>query len=228
MMISLVVAIIFPFRKIIYDEELPREPVVFIANHRYAGGVMFLIPVLRVPVYSWSSKKAVEFDEFSSRVQKRLFEDKLRAPFPVSKALAFLVTCVCHPFISSLRQIQVHGELAKEKIVSVSVELLEEGKNILLYPEKWPFLLDGVQDLQKGAGFLIKGYHEKTGKIPPVVPIAIDGRANVRIGAAIRLDPQVAPDPAASTLVMERALKTLYQRLKDPTGRGQRPAPGNA
>ena len=227
-MIGLFVAICWPFRKTIYDEELPREPTIFIANHRYAGGVMFLIPVLPLPVYTWSSKKAADFGEYSIRVQKYLMEHKLHIPYPISKALAFLVTCVCHPFISSLRQVKVHGELSKERIVSVSVELLAEGESILLYPEKWPFLLDRVQDLQKGAGFLIKGYFEQTGMIPPVVPIAIDGRANVRFGGAIRLDSQLALDPAASTLVMEQALKALYQRLMDATGRGQRAAPGNA
>ena len=85
-----------------------------------------------------------------------------------------------------------------------------------------------MQDLQKGVGFLIKAFFEETGKIPPVVPIAIDGRGNVRFGEIVRLDAPVAPDPIASTLVLGKALKTCYQRLMDATKHGPRSAPGKA
>ena len=51
-MVWLFVTVCWPFRKVIYEEDLPREPTIFIANHRYAGGLMFAIATLPVRAHT--------------------------------------------------------------------------------------------------------------------------------------------------------------------------------
>ena len=187
---------LFYRRKVRGSENIdPSKASVFVCNHGLAFGP--ITAVLHLPVRSrpWINACMLDRGEASSTMENT-FRDKLKFLGPKAKKRLFIVASrlVCH-VLNSFEPIPVFkGDPRKSvETISLSVDALKRGENLLIFPEKPVDRYDEESFKAFNTGFAALGrvYYRQTGLSLSFYPVFSDGHTHTFIiGEPVTFNPE--------------------------------------
>ena len=196
------------------------EPVIFVANHAGSFGPVSVITSVPARMHPWVAHEVTEPEAAARRIQAEFFEQELHLKPPLSSSLARLVGRICVALMKDIGAIPVFARSRKiQTTVERSLALLEQGRNILVFPEDAKRPINEVfSDFCTGFIHLARLYYERTRKAILFLPIAVNRNVGaIRIGKPIRYDAE-APYPQEKLRLkreLERTIHTLYYALEE-------------
>ena len=182
-------------RAIEYDEPLGDEPVIFLANHLGAVGPMYMAVTfpLKDRVAIWCNEGMMDEKLIVEYVRGDWWwrpEDKLAKFY--SNTIPYVAKAIVPRVLRSAPTIPVYRDARIMKTLRASLKALQEGKHIVIFPERPNGFDSHEEELQMGWLNLTAMYHKLTGKVVKLVPVHIDEAAGVfRVGKAITADPEM-------------------------------------
>lgn len=173
-------------------DNLPEAgPAVMVSNHLGALGPIAVGASLPLEMYFWIHADMLDPRLAPDYLRRDFVEPQLHVPPPVSHWLAKIISKIHIPLLRAAGGIPVyHTTEGFEKTFRLSVDLLAQGKYILIFPEDPDLPLDprtNMTPFQKGFTRLGELYFERTRKILPFFPLAVHAESrSVRVGKPIR------------------------------------------
>jgi hypothetical protein len=195
-------------------ENLPKSgPAVFIGNHLDAAGPVGTACSIPLRIHPWVMAEMVDKDLAPVYLQGDFTERQLQLKPPLSLWVAKVLCWIAVPLFHSFGVIPVYrGDYERlHETMQTSLDLLKEGKFVLVFPEDNRLPTDPVtkmQPFQHSFVRLAEMYHAETGLRLPFIPVATHASGYVRIGK------QVVHNPLNSVGMERRRLKdTLEQEI---------------
>lgn len=176
-------------------ENLPEAgPAILVSNHLGALGPIAVGASLPLEMHFWIHADMLDPRLAPDYLCRDFVEPQLHIPPPVSHWLADTISKIHIPLLRALGGIPVyHTTEGFQETFRLSVDLLAQGKYILIFPEDPGLPLDpytNMRTFQKGFTRLGELYFERTRKILPFFPLAVYAESRtVRVGKPIRYNP---------------------------------------
>ncbi|MBQ8293309.1 MAG: hypothetical protein IJX78_05870 [Bacilli bacterium] len=166
--------------KIEYLGEKPQKPCIYISNHSAASGPATYELYFPVNMRMWGTFEMCSGNKLRWKYLNHIYFHKKKK---FSKTLSFLLATILTPimalFYKGMQIIASFPDNRLSKTIKISIEELERGTSILIYPENSS---DGYHEILKEyfAGFwlLAKKYYEKTGKDIEIVNMYYHSKSN--------------------------------------------------
>lgn len=200
-----------------------KEPVILVSNHAGTFGPISIITSFPSKLYPWVDHEVTDKRTVAKRVQAEFLEAELHLKPPLSAYLGRLIGRICVALMHDINAIPVYDKSRKIKsTVDQSVRLLEQGKNILVFPENSQKPINEVLcDFCMGFVHLARLYFEKTRKAVLILPVAVNQKVKgILVGRPLRFDGQ-SPFPAEKARLkkeLESTITTLYRSLENGSG----------
>ncbi len=179
--------------ELIGKENLQDGPGVIVANHMGAVGPVGLCASLPMRLYPWVMGATVDKVKGPENVRKDFVEKILHIQPPLSESIAQGICKISTPLLLSIGCIPVpetHQE--QEETFQTSLDLLEQGKFLLIVPEDpkaEPDPLTGIRIFKRGFLRLGELYYQRTGARLPFFPVVVHETGLVIVGKPMVYDP---------------------------------------
>ncbi len=206
--------------ELVGEENLPkRGPAVFVANHLGAMGPIAVLASLPVRVYPWVIGDMLDKEKAAAYLVKDFVEPQLHIPPPASHWLAWGISKISVGLLRSAGCIAVwQGEQLLETYRR-SVDLLLDGKNLLIFPEdphqEWDSQAR-MTPFQKGFARLGEFYYQRSRRALAFVPLAVHLETyRVRVGEKVVFNPAVNPVNERLRIkhVLESSIREMYLQM---------------
>ncbi len=183
--------IIFPRPKFRYEEELSfDEPYVYVSNHAEAIGPVYTKLYFPEPKTMWLINYIMKKGETS---EKFIYHDFFHATGKKNqgwwKFMAKLLSKLLVPLFRSVPHIEVYHDARMVDTFRQSVEALEKGNSLVIFPECPTRHAPMLNDFYHGFADLGRMYYNATGKILKFVPVYLcDDLKIVSVGKPIEYD----------------------------------------
>ena len=206
---------------ILQDDE---NPIVFLCNHGELYGPLVCMLYIPVPIRPWSiSEMVVDKDEVAAYVYKYTISRQKWLPEKLKWPIANLIGPLSVWAMGQLESIPVYRNKLRElmKTFNLSVEAMEAGDNLLIFPENPDGVEQGKGYERSGIGEMFTGfamlapiYYNKTGKRCRFLPMfAHKGARTLSFGTPIQYDPDKHPTEERDRIVEEAV--SQMQRLAE-------------
>jgi 1-acyl-sn-glycerol-3-phosphate acyltransferase len=195
-------------------------PLIIVSNHEGSYGPMSLITSLPLELYPWVVSETADARTAARRIQTEFLEAELHLRPPFSAWLARAIARITAALMRDLNAVPVHQRSREVRVtVEHSVELLEQGKNILVFPEDPARKLNDVLcHFCTGFVHLARRYYERTRRAVLFLPVAVNRKARgILVGLPVRFD-ALAPFTAEKVRLkseLEHRVEELYRCLED-------------
>ena len=190
--------------EIIGSENLPVEPCVIVGNHTQMNGPIIAELYFPGKPWIWCAGEMMHLKEVPGYAYTDFWSFKPRWCRPFYKLLAYLITPLCLLLFNNARTIPVYHDARLITTYRCSIERLQEGQNVFIFPEKnqrWNNILYEFQDKFID---LARFYYHKTGKALSFVPIYnAPALHQTLIGQAIVFDPSRSIEDERARLCAE-------------------------
>ncbi len=203
--------------KVLFPEKLPGsgEPVVFIANHYNVFGPLSFVISVPLDYQIWINSELLDRESARSGLlpgMKRLlpFLSEKRSEWCCDKLLSLVLYA-----LTSVGMIPVDRQDASRLLSTIrrSLQALQEGKNLLIFPETGEpeYSLTSVTPFFPGFAALGRFFYRKTGKCLRFCPCYIDEQHyRIRVGEPVIWNPDA--DPKKET---EKVSEELNRRIRE-------------
>ena len=130
-----IVGAVYPKMELVGLENLPEEPFVLVGNHSQAHGAIIAEERLPFDLYTWCNYQMMEKKEVCAYALEDFWQDKPRAMQPVYWLLSRLIQYPAVYILSHARTIAVYHDNRCISTFRKSLEKLQEGYNLVIYPE---------------------------------------------------------------------------------------------
>ena len=187
---------------------------VFVCNHGRASGPITAVLYLPVRFRPWINGCMLDRDE-ATDVMMGTFRDKFTFLGPKAKrrVLHGVSRIVCH-VLNSFDPVPVYKGDPRKSVGTIirSVEALERGENLLIFPEKPADRYDeeSYKEFHTGFAALGRAYHKHTGRDLRFYPVFSDSKTRrLIIGKPVVFDPSEEPREGKLRIASE-----LQDRMK--------------
>lgn len=214
--------------KLIGEENLPRRgPAVFISNHLDATGPIAASCSIPLRFHPWVIADMMDKDLAPIWLQADFVERQLHLKPPVSRWVAQVLCRISVPLFYSLGCIPVYTndyERMRETL-EMSMEVLREGKFLLVFPEDYRLLKDPMtkmQPFQHSFARLGERYYSETGERLDFYPLTIHASGNLVVGKPVAFNPLNAVGVERRRLkeLMEDTITNMYLDLEEGNASG--------
>lgn len=206
---------------IVPDED---NPIVFLCNHGELYGPIVCMLYIPVPIRPWSiSEMVVDKDEVAAYVYKYTISRQKWLPERLKWPIANLIGPLSVWAMGQLESIPVYRNKLRElmKTFNLSVEAMEAGDNLLIFPENPDGVEQGKGYERAGVGEMFRGfamlapiYYNKTGKKCRFLPMfAHKAARTLSFGTAVEYDPEAHPNDERDRIV--DAIAAQMQAMAD-------------
>ena len=197
-------------------ENLPEAgPAVFVSNHALALGPIAAVASLPLRVYPWVISDMLDWDKAAAYLNQDFVEPQLHIPPSLSMPLARLISQFSVRLLRAVGSIPVWQGDALFDTYRQSVDLLAEGKNLLIFPEDPKAEMDEqykMTPFKKGFGRLGEIFHKQTGKILRFYPLAVHAESRrIRSGIPILFNPN--NNPMKERLRIKSVLEAMIREM---------------
>ena len=202
--------------EIVGDENLAEGSSVFVSNHLGALGPVAVIASLPVRLYPWVISDMMDHDQAAGYLNQDFVEPQLHLTPPFSLWVAKGISKISVRLLCSAGCVPVwQGEKLYDTFEK-SVDLLVNGKSLLIFPEDPSKEIDPqykMTPFKKGFARLGGLYYERTGKSLRFYPLAVHlDSYRVRVGRPIAYN---SKNPAANERlriknVLEASIREMY------------------
>ena len=192
----------------------PENPIVFLGNHAEIYGPIASALCFPVPVRFWViSKMMFNTRDVRTYMYENTFSKKTYLPVLVRKFLAWYLGWLSVNIMNALHAIPVYRDspMKLRQTLRESIEALENGDNLMIFPEhpEGKYVKSGISELSPGFLMLAEAWWKKTGKKLRIMPVfANREKRTFTFGDEIIYMPE---NGYASE--QERILKEAYEQL---------------
>jgi 1-acyl-sn-glycerol-3-phosphate acyltransferase len=173
---------------------LARKPFICVANHLGSFGPMSVLSAMPVRLYPWVAHEITERRECGRYLQKDFTEPELNFKPPISTIFSNFLGKLCVSLMKGIEAIPVYkGSKRMKTTVQISLDLLEQGKNILIFPEDPDTrLTESLCEFSAGFISLARHFYNRTRRLISFLPVAVHAKARmIQIGQPIDFDPRL-------------------------------------
>ena len=171
--------LIFPKFRIAGTENLPNEPCIIVGNHSQANGPVAAELYTPVSHYTWCIGEMLNWNEVAAYAFQDFWSGKPKAVRWFYKILSYIITPISVVTFNNARTIPVYHDARLITTFRQSVEKLQEGSSIVIFPEHYDEHNNIVHDFQDKFVDLARFYYKKTGKEISFVPLYIAPRLSL-------------------------------------------------
>ena len=192
----------------------PDNPVVFLGNHAEIYGPIASALCFPVQVRFWViSKMMFKKKDVRAYLYENTFSKKTYLPVFVRKLLAWYLGWLSVNVMNALRAIAVYRDspMKLRQTLRESVEALEQGENLMIFPEhpEGKYVKGGISELSPGFVMLAEAWWKKSGKKMRMMPVfANREKRTFTFGEEIVYEPE-----NGYAAEQERILEAAYQQL---------------
>ena len=176
-------------------EKFPDEAVIFVGNHCQAHGP--LVGELRLPFprKTWCAEEMMTRDEVAAYAYRDFWAWKPAWTHPFYKLLSHMIVPLAVILFNHAETIPVYRDNRVLSTFRTTVQTLEAGTSVLIFPEYDRHCNRILDDFQDRFIDLAKLYHRRSGKALAFVPVYICPVLHrVCFGEAVRFDPTAPMD----------------------------------
>ena len=194
----------------------PDNPVVFLGNHAEIYGPIASALCFPVPVRFWViSKMMFKKKDVRAYLYENTFSKKTYLPIFVRKLLAWYLGWLSVNVMNALRAIAVYRDspMKLRQTLRESVEALEQGENLMIFPEhpEGKYVKGGISELSPGFVMLAEAWWKKSGKKMRMMPVfANREKRTFTFGEEIVYEPE-----NGYAAEQERILEEAYLQLTE-------------
>ena len=195
-------------------KEDPDNPIVFLGNHAEIYGPIASALCFPVPVRFWViSKMMFNKHDVRAYLYENTFSGKTFLPVFIRKLLAWYFGWLSVNVMNALRAIPVYRDspMKLRQTLRESVEALENGENLMIFPEhpEGKYVKGGISELSPGFVMLAEAWWKKSGKKLRIMPVyANQQEKTFSFGREIRYEPE-----NGYAAEQERILKEAYGQM---------------
>ncbi|KAF0106379.1 MAG: hypothetical protein FD146_2645 [Anaerolineaceae bacterium] len=181
--------------ELVGEENLPRSgPAVFIANHLDAAGPIATACSIPLRVHPWSIADMMDKDLAPKWLEKDFTIRQLHLKPPASRWLARGLCKFVVPLFYSLGCIPVYANDYERMraTLDMSMEVLREGKFLLIFPEDYRLPKDPVTKMQPFQHSFVRlgeSYYAETGERLPFYPVTVHASGYLVVGMPVVFNP---------------------------------------
>ncbi len=154
----------------------PDNPIVFLGNHAEIYGPIASALCFPVPVRFWViSKMMFNTRDVRAYMYENTFSKKTYLPVFVRKFLAWYLGWLSVNIMNALRAIPVYRDspMKLRQTLRESVDALENGENLMIFPEhpEGKYVKSGISELSPGFLMLAEAWWKKSGKRLRIMPV---------------------------------------------------------
>ena len=196
------------------------NPLVFLGNHAEIYGPIASALCFPVPVRFWViSHMMFRKQDVRKYLYENTFSKKTFLPVFVRKLLAHILGWLSVNIMSSLRAIAVYRDspMKLRQTLRESVEALQDGDNLMIFPEhpEGKYVKNGISELSPGFLMLAEAWWKKAEKKLRIMPVyANRDKRTFTFGEEIQYNPE---NGYASE--QERILREVYDQLLELSAR---------
>ena len=208
--------------ELVGEENLPRGgPAVFISNHLDATGPIAIPCSIPMRVHPWVIADMMDKELAPIWLQADFVERQLHFNPPVSQWVARALCSLSVPLFYSLGCIPVYANdyARMHTTLEMSMNILREGKFILVFPEDYRLSMDPVTKMQPFQHSFVRlgeRYCAETGEPLEFYPLTIHGSGKVVIGKPVAFNPlnPVGVERRRLKELMEDTIIATYMQLE--------------
>ena len=163
----------YPKTKVEGAEHLPREASVVVGNHTQMNGP--IVGELYFPgkKYIWCAGEMLSWKDVHAYAFRDFWSQKPKWTHPFYKALAWLITPLAVCIFNNAHTIPVWHDTRLVSTFRTSMQKLQEGNHLIIFPEKDEHYNAIVYEFQDRFVDLAKMYYKRTGTALRFVPMYI-------------------------------------------------------
>lgn len=197
------------YRKPVFvgTEKLPDEPCVIVGNHTQMNGPIIAELFFPGRNYTWCAGEMMHAREVPGYAFTDFWSFKPKIFHPFFRLLSYLITPLSVLLFNNARTIPVYHDTRLITTFRSSIEKLQEGYSMIIFPEKNERYNNILYDFQDKFVDLARFYYKKSGKALCFVPVYhAPALHKTVIGEAVRFDP---------TQPIEAERARICQAMKD-------------
>ncbi len=202
--------------ELIGAEELPGPgPAVYVANHAGSLGPIAVTSSLPIRVYPWVVGDMLDWHMAAPYLERDFIQAELHLRPPLSGLVARLISQVSVRLLSGVKCVPVWQGQRLLETYHISIERLEAGKPLLIFPEDPNLPADGLcgmRPFKKGFSRLGQIYFERTHRILQFFPLAVHARLRrLKVGRPLAFNPNNGRARECSRLaaLLESAIRNM-------------------
>ena len=171
-------------------ENIPDEPCVFLCNHTQMNGP--IISELYFPGnnHIWCAGQMMHWGEVAEYAFTDFWSFKPKIFHPFFRLLSWIITPLAVLIFNNASTVPVYHDTRLITTFRRSIELLQEGRNMIIFPEKNKRYNNILYDFQDKFVDLARFYYKKTKKALLFVPVYNAPKLHKTvIGKPVRFDP---------------------------------------
>lgn len=163
--------IVFPKFKVEGSENLPKEACVIVGNHCKANGPIVSQLYMPRESYTWCVANMMHIKEVPSYAYEDFWSRKPWWTHWFYHIASFVIAPLAAFIMSSADTIGVYRDKRLIKTFKQSVEMMEAGADVVIFPECYDEHNNIVHQFQQGFVDLARIDYKKTGRSTPFVPM---------------------------------------------------------
>ena len=202
------------------EEKLPDEPCVFVGNHTQMNGPIIGELFFPGKPWIWCAGEMMHLREVPGYAYTDFWSFKPRWQRPFFKLLAYLITPLSLLLFNNARTIAVYHDTRLITTYRRSIDKLQEGCSILIFPEKNERWNNVLYEFQDKFIDVARFYFKKTGKVLSFVPVYnAPALRRTLIGEAIAFDPSrpIEEERARLCAALKDAITAMAASLPEHT-----------
>lgn len=159
--------------KVVGLENLPEKNAVIVGNHCQMNGPIAGELFMPDNCYIWCAGEMMNIKEVPAYAFKDFWSQKPKRIQPLYKLASYIIAPIASVVFNNARTIGVYHDMRIMSTFKDSIKLMQEGANILIFPEKDEKYNNILYKFQENFIDVAKLYYKKTGIELKFVPIYI-------------------------------------------------------
>ena len=190
-----IVGVFYPKMELVGLEKLPEAPFILVGNHSQAHGAIVAEERLPFDHYTWCNYQMMDKKEVSQYALEDFWQDKPQWTQPFWRLVSKIIRYPAVYIMSHARTIPVYHDNRCISTFRKSIEKMQDGYNLVIYPECRTRYNNIIFDFQDRFIDLAKMYHKRTGQALSFVPMYLAPKLRkIFFCDPIRYDPAVPMD----------------------------------
>lgn len=189
------VRLFYPNTEIIGCENLSDESCIIVGNHAQMHGPLVSELFFPDSCHTWCAAEMMQLKEVPAYAYKDFWSQKPVYIKWFYKLLSYIIAPLCIFIFNNARTIGVYRDVRLRNTFRESIEKLESGSSVVIFPEHASPHNNIVYDFQDGFIDVARMYYKRRGKAVSFVPMYIaPALKKAYLGKAIRFDPNAPID----------------------------------